>query len=262
MLAPVHYAWSLYKPQERFTVPRLFHRTLLRLLGFRVRLHGTMASTGPILFACNHSSYLDIPVLGSVIPAAFVAKADVARWPLFGTLARMQQTVFVERRSSRTQDNKDDMRKRLENGQSLILFPEGTSSDGLRVLPFKSGLFGVIESDSGAPLPVTVQPVSVTCTEIDGLPMTRALRPYYAWFGDMTLVGHLWNVFKMGGFTVDVVFHPPLRPADFANRKALAAYCQQEVARGIELCLTGRHVAPLTAAKAVLALPKHETIVP
>jgi lyso-ornithine lipid O-acyltransferase len=252
-LVPVHIAYSLCKPENASRMPQFFHRLLIRILGFHVRVHGVMASTPPVLFVANHSSYLDIPVLGAIIPAAFVAKSEVRHWPLFGHLARLQHTVFVERRSSRTGAHRDEMRARLDGGQNLILFAEGTSSDGMRVLPFKSSLFGALENKA-SPSPASIQPVSIVCTEIDGLPITRAWRPYYAWFGDMTLLGHLWNVFKLGRFTVDVVFHPPLSPAAFPDRKALAAHCQQQVAHGIELCLTGRHTRPEHAAK--LAAPK------
>ena len=105
--------------------------------------------------------------------------------------------------------------------------------------------------------PVTIQPISIACTEIDGLPITRAWRPYYAWFGDMTLIGHLWNVFKLGRFTVDVVFHPPTSPQPFADRKVLARYCQQQVAHGIEQCLTGRHDYEEKSWPHRIPAPKH-----
>ncbi|MGE3622836.1 MAG: lysophospholipid acyltransferase family protein [Bdellovibrionales bacterium] len=251
-LVPAHLVGMVIFPNDPFRLPRRFHRILIGILGFRIRVHGMMAATTPILFAANHASYLDIPVLGAIIPGAFVAKAEVARWPLFGILAKMQQTVFIERRAMRMREQKNGLRRRLESGQNLILFPEGTSSDGQHVLPFKSGLFAAIEDA----LPVTIQPISVVCTELDGLPLTRAWRPYYAWFGDMTLVGHLWNVFKLGRFTVDVVFHPPVSPAAFPDRKALAAHCRQQVAHGVELCLAGRHVVEGIAPPPAADVPK------
>ena len=192
------------------------------------------------LFVANHSSYLDVPVLGALIPAAFAAKSEVAGWPLIGTLARLQNTVFIERRVVKTLEQRDSMTARLRRGQSLILFPEGTSSDGTRTLPFKSSLFSIAET----PLPdgrhVTVQPVSVLCTELGGFPLGRDWRPYYAWYGDMTLVKHLWNVFRLGEFTVEVIFHPPVTLEDFGNRKALAEHCQREAAKGVEMCVAGR----------------------
>jgi 1-acyl-sn-glycerol-3-phosphate acyltransferase len=216
-----------------------FYKALLRVIGFHVRVHGHMCPNIPTLFVSNHSSYLDIPVLGGIIPAYFVAKSDVAEWPLFGFLSRLQRTVFVERQVMRTGEQADTMRSRLAEKHSLILFPEGTSSDGMGVYPFKSSFFAVAE-DISKDIALTVQPVSVTCTELEGMPVTRSLRPIYAWYGDMTMVGHLWKVFCVGRLTVDVIFHAAVKPGDFSNRKMLAAYCQDQVSRGVEQCITGR----------------------
>ncbi len=235
-LMPVQLVYTLARPRDPYGLPRLYHRLLLKLIGFQVRSHGVMALTPPVLFVANHSSYLDIPVLGALIPGSFVAKAEVRRWPLFGWMAHLQRTVFIERRSHRILDHRTRISQRLADGQNLILFPEGTSSDGLRVLPFKSGLFSMATHHGS----LTVQPVSIACTAIDGLPVTRDFRPYYAWYGDMTLLGHLWNIFKCGTVTVDVVFHAPFTMAADSDRKALACACQRQVARGIEQCLSGR----------------------
>src|ERR1700722_15146021 len=138
VMVPIHLVYGLLVPDEPFRIPQLYHRFLLRLFGMRVRVHGAMAPTQPILFVANHTSYLDILVLNALIPAAFVAKAEVAGWPLIGLLAKLQHTVFIERRASRAGDQRDILARHLEKGQSLILFPEGTSSDGINVLPFKS----------------------------------------------------------------------------------------------------------------------------
>ncbi|MDP7641888.1 MAG: lysophospholipid acyltransferase family protein, partial [Alphaproteobacteria bacterium] len=142
-------------------LPMIWHRGVCRILAFRVEQHGEISRTRPTLFVCNHTSYLDISVLGAVLPASFVAKAEVRGWPLFGLLARLQRTVFVERRASRTAEHRDEMVRRLEKSDNLILFPEGTSNDGNRVLPFKSAFFGAAEKAiNGEPL--TVQPVSIS----------------------------------------------------------------------------------------------------
>src|ERR1700679_2478522 len=108
-LIPVHLIYIAFRPNDPFRFPHLFHRALIRMLGFHIRAHGIPATTAPVLFVSNHSSYLDIPVLGALIPAAFVAKAEVARWPLFGLLAKLQRTVFIERRATRTHDHKIGM---------------------------------------------------------------------------------------------------------------------------------------------------------
>ncbi len=236
VMVPVAWAFKRYRPEQPFFIPRLFHSFLCRLLDLRVRVVGAPALAKPLLFVANHASYLDILVLGSVLPAGFVAKSEVAKWPLFGFLARMQNTVFIERKSTRAAAQQTQLHNHLATHQNLILFPEGTSSDGLTALPFKSTLFGIVE-DSAPDVAITIQPVSVTCVELNGFPLLREERALYAWYGDMTLPPHLWNVFKHGGFTIEVVFHAPLTPAHDANRKELAAQCQAVVAKGIEQSL-------------------------
>lgn len=220
-------------------LPVFYHRLCIRILGFRVRTHGQCVSGGPVLFACNHTSYSDIAVLGSLLPASFVAKSEVASWPLFGTLAKLQQTVFVARRGARAAEQRDEMIRRLENGDNLILFPEGTSSDGNAVLPFKSALFSVAMVRPNDK-PLQVQPVSVAYTRLDGMPIGRALRPYFAWYGDMTLAPHFWDVAGLGNATVDVVFHPPVTIEQHGSRKNLADYCFGVVATGVSLANAGR----------------------
>ncbi len=238
---PVHLVLRATGKIEPTVLPRAFHRALCGLVGFKIRVRGRMAVDGAAtLFVSNHSSYLDIPVLGSIIPGCFVAKSEVASWPFIGMMARLQNSVFIERRTIRAGEQNKIMRERLEKGDHLILFPEGTSSDGHRTLPFKSSLFHIVEK----PLPdgnlPRIQPVSIVATEIGGLPMGRAWRPYYAWYGDMTLVKHVWEFFKIGSFTVDVIFHPPVTMEDFGSRKLLADYCQRTVAKGVDQCVTGR----------------------
>lgn len=239
---PVHLFLRTSRRFKKTAFPRFFHGVLSRLLGFKIRVRGQLAGTDgrTTLFVSNHSSYLDIIVLGGLIEGSFVAKAEVNTWPFIGYMARLQNTVFVERRSVRAGTQSDLMRQRLSGGDNLILFPEGTSSDGQRTLPFKSSLFGIVEKPLDDGRYLQIQPVSVVATEIGGLPIGRAWRPYYAWYGDMTLLKHVWEFFKIGAFTVDVIFHPPVTIEDFGNRKLLAEYCQRAVARGVDQCITGR----------------------
>ena len=241
LMTPVHIAYSAISPKNHYRLPLLFHRLLLKVIGFDVRVHGGMSTEKPVFFVANHTSYLDIPVLGSLIPASFVAKAEVASWPLFGFLAKMQNTVFIERRQTRAAQQRDQLTQYLAEGRNLIMFPEGTSTDGQRVLPFKSSLFSAIEN-AAEDIDLVVQPVSITCTTIDGLPLTQNLRSFYSWYGDMTLVPHLWQAFKCDRFGVDVIFHPPIHARTVPDRKKLALLCQQSVASGVELCITGRWV--------------------
>lgn len=223
----------------RKSFPMHYHRAVCRLLGIETVRRGNICSATPVLLVCNHTSWLDIPVLSSIAPLSFIAKREVGGWPFFGSLARLQRTVFVERRASRTAVQRDVIRERLAQKDRLILFPEGTSNDGNRVLPFKSGFFAVAENHiDGRPL--TVQPLSIAYTRLDGIPMGRRLRPYFAWYGDMELAPHLWQAVKWGRLRVDIVFHAPVQIDQFADRKAMAAACQRLIADGVANTLAGR----------------------
>ena len=239
LLLPVQIVAVAFKLPLAKRLPYWYHRRCRRLIGLRVVRRGRQSREHPTLYVANHVSYLDITVLGSRIQGSFVAKADVADWPLFGTLAKLQRSVFVDRKRHNTHVGRDEMTRRLEAGDDLILFPEGTSGDGNRVLPFRSALFSVAEKrPHGAPL--KVQPVSVAYTLLDGFPMGRFLRPFFAWYGDMDLVSHMWQGMGLGRLTVVVEFHPPVTIDDFGSRKALADHCWQEVSQGISAALVGR----------------------
>jgi 1-acyl-sn-glycerol-3-phosphate acyltransferase len=239
VLMPVQLIALALGSEAAMKLPLFYHRLCARILGFQIRIHGKIERKGPVLFACNHTSYTDIAILGSILPASFVAKAEVASWPLFGILAKLQRTVFVARRGPKAAAQRDEMIRRLERGDNLILFPEGTSSDGNAVLPFKSALFSVAQvRPNDAPL--RVQPVSVAYTRLDGMPIGRALRPYFAWYGDMTLAPHFWALAGLGHATVDVVFHPPVTIDAYGNRKQLADACFEVVARGVSAANAGR----------------------
>jgi len=220
------------------TFPRWYHRRCCRILGLRVRAIGRPVPARPVLFAANHVSYLDITVLSSLLAASFVAKTEVAGWPLFGWLAKLQRSVFVDRRVRSTAQQRDSIAARLAAKDALILFPEGTSGDGNRVLPFKSALFSV--ADHAATGPVTVQPVSVAYTRLDGMPIGRALRPLFAWYGSMAMAPHLWTMLGLGTVEVVVEFHPPTTLAECGSRKMLARYCEERVKGGVATALSGR----------------------
>lgn len=220
-------------------MPLWYHRQCCRILGIRVERRGRQSRKRPTLYASNHVSYLDITVLGSLIKGSFIAKAEVRDWPLFGWLAWLQRTVFVERRSSKTAAQRDTILQRLEDGDNLVLFAEGTSGDGNRVLPFKSALFSAAAARPHDQA-LTIQPVTIAYTKLDGLPLGRYLRPFYAWYGDMEMAPHLWQLAGLGRLTVVVNFHPPVTLEQFGSRKRLAQHCEQAVSRGMAAALTGR----------------------
>jgi len=228
---------TLGLPHAR-TFPHRYHRFVARLFGIRIRVIGALPRQA-VLMVANHTGWLDIVVFSAVAPISFVAKSEVGTWPFFGTLARLQRTVFVERtRRSRTGAARDSIAARLAEGDTLVLFPEGTSSDGNAVLPFKSALLGAAESVLADGHHVTVHPVSTAYTSSHGIPMGREARPLYAWYGDMELVPHLWEALKAGPLDVVVQFHQPLS-LDRMDRKELARAAEEVVRAGQARALAG-----------------------
>jgi len=228
---------------------RIYWASLCHLLGMQVRVIGTPAERiggRSVVFASNHSSWLDILTLGGTLEGCFIAKEEVGRWPVIRTIARLGRTVFVSRRASNTGRERDVMRDRLAAGDNLILFPEGTSSDGSRVLPFRSVFFSVADSKDGAPRPV-IQPVSVVYDQLGGLPMGRASRAVFAWYGDMDLASHFWQLAQHGGLRATILLHAPVDPAAYASRKDLAQAVWRTVADGAATLRQNRPVAPQLA---------------
>jgi len=211
------------------------------VMGMRVQVLGAVPGDGrPVVFASNHSSWLDIAVLGGVLEGCFVAKAEVGRWPVIRTVARLGRTVFVTRKARDTVAERDGMRARLRAGDNLVLFPEGTSNDGSHVLPFRSSFFSVCEATKGEAMKGEaagggtpwVQPVSIVYDRLGGMPVGRSSRAVFAWYGDMALGPHFWRVAQEQGMRATVLLHPPLDPAAFASRKVLAAAVGEIVTEG------------------------------
>ena len=213
-------------------LPVFYHRLIARVIGLEVVVAGAPRATPPVLMVGNHVSYLDITVLSTAAECSFVAKAEIAGWPFFGWLAKLQRTVFIERRASRARTQRDEIAERLAAGDTLVLFPEGTSDDGIHVRPFKRALFAVAERKVTGRR-VTVQPFSLAYTRLDGLPVGREWRPLYAWYGDMDLPGHLWRVLGLGLVRAELHLHEPVTLDAFADRKALAEHCERVVREGV-----------------------------
>jgi lyso-ornithine lipid O-acyltransferase len=233
----------------KFGFPRVYHAMLCRLLGLEVRVVGRPATEAPegrpVLFLSNHSSWLDILVLGSVLEACFVSKGEVGTWPLIGTVARLGRTVFVSRSRGATGREADAMRRRLNAGDSLVLFPEGTSNDGTRVLPFRSSFLATADAAR------QVQPVSLVYDRLGGLPACRRDRPLFAWYGDMEIGSHFWRLARRSGTRATVLLHEPFSPAALPDRKALAAEAGRIVSAGAAGLRQNRPIGPLPGPAAL-----------
>jgi len=239
-LMPAQAALLWCKSPRARRLPQAYHGWVCRVMGIRLVRRGARSTHRPTLFVANHTSYLDIEIMGAAVEGSFVAKAEVSRWPVFGRLAKLQRTVFVERADrAGAARQRDEIRRRLDDGDNLILFPEGTSGDGIHLLPFKSTLFAAAEDER-----VLVQPVSVVYRLLDGIPLGRFYRPFFAWYGDMTMPPHLWKALGLGRLTVAVNFHEPVRLKDFGTRKLLSEHCARVIEQGLAAGLAGRDAAP------------------
>lgn len=235
LLLPFQVAGIVLNNRLQRIVPILFHRTACALIGVRITQVGERSRENPVLLLSNHASWLDISVLGAVAPVVFVAKSEVANWPVFGWLAKLQRTIFVEReRRHRTGDAARAMGDRLLGGDVVVLFPEGTSSDGIRILPFRSALIGAVHHTIGDQTHhdrVTVQPVSIAYVRYGGVPVGRALRDKVAWYGETELVPHLMNMLASGAVDVTVSWGEPVGYGMNADRKRIARDAEAAVRR-------------------------------
>lgn len=231
---PIQLVLARTPSRVRAVLPRTFFKLLAFGLGLKITIHGNPAA-GPVLLVSNHISWLDIVAIGAVVPVRFVAKSDVARYPLVGVLARLQRTIFIDRtRHTDAGRAAREMGAALGAGERVLLFPEGTSDIGTHVLPFKSALMGTAGN-------AAVQPMAIAYTAISGLPLSRHERPNIAWVGDMGLDDNLWQILSSGTKSVSIAFGIPIAPG--ADRKALAAKAETEV-RKLLVALNRREALP------------------
>ncbi|GLO70454.1 1-acyl-sn-glycerol-3-phosphate acyltransferase [Phaeobacter inhibens] len=201
-------------------------RNAFRVLGMRFRTKGALMTNRGAVVA-NHTSWLDIFALNARKRIYFVSKAEVAGWPGIGWLARATGTVFIKRDAREARKQTAVFQKRLLLGHKLLFFPEGTSTDGLRVLPFKTTLFAAFFHPELRDH-ISIQPVSVVF-----LPPKGEEPRFYGWWGDMEFGPHLLKTLAVPRQGQVVLhYHDPLQVSDFPDRKALAAACEAEVRAG------------------------------
>lgn len=243
-LMPVQAALVRFAPSAARRFPHWYHRRVCRLLGIRLKIEGELAKGAPVLLVANHTSWLDIPVLSAVAPVSFIAKKEVGGWPFVSALARLQRTVFVDReRRAAVGDTTSEIVRRLDAGDTIVLFAEGTSSDGNRVLPFMTSLFGAVRpsgKSAVAPGNAQVQTLALVYTHLHGIPLNRADRPKVGWYGDMEMQSHAWQLLKSGPLDVRVRIGPPVPLAAFRDRKELAQTSEDEVRREVVRILRAR----------------------
>ena len=252
-LMPVQWVAVALKRPLRRRIPVAYHRFVCRLLGIRVRLNGAPVRGRPLLIVANHSSWLDISVITSLAPVVFVAKSEIARWPFFGWLAKLQRSVFVERdRRHKTGAVNAEIAQRLTEGDPVLLFGEGTAGDGNRVLPFRTALIGAAGAALAADAvagnqKVWIQPLSIAYVSQQGIPLGRHLRPRAAWYGKMKLVSHIGAIARSGAVDVAVTWGTPVAYNGETDRKVLARDLEGAIRAHTIAALRGKPPVPAPA---------------
>jgi 1-acyl-sn-glycerol-3-phosphate acyltransferase len=208
-------------------IVRLWAALALPALGLRFVQRGRPMHRGGA-FVANHSSWIDIVALQRAAAPFLVSKAEVRSWPVIGHIGRAIGTMFIDRRPAEAKRQEAELFARLLHGDQMAIFPEGTSTDGQRVLPFKSALFGVFFSPHFKD-GIAVQPVSIAYRPRSGLPPS-----FYGWWGEMDFARHLRDVMaRSTRGVVELTFHPPLPLTDFPDRKSLAQAADAAVRTGL-----------------------------
>ena len=206
-------------------LPVLFHKMLLWLLSVEVEIVGkTDESKKSNLFISNHLSYLDIPILGSKIPMRFVAKSEVESWPIFGFIAKKGRSIFIKRNKTDSLNQKNKILDMLSSGEKVFIFPEGTTSDGNRVLEFKSSSFSSVENQN-----FKIQPIVILYSDLNGIPINRWLRPMIAWYGNMDLAPHLSKLVGLSSIKAKLIYLEPVNTENFENRKDLSKHLEGRI---------------------------------
>ena len=249
-MAPIHLLVLAVRRRSTSMLTVWWHRFVLYLMGVRVIVSGSLSQARPLLLLSNHMSWLDIEILASLAPLSFIAKSEIANWPIFGLLAKLQHSIFIERdRRTKTGEKADEVARRLAGGDIVVLFAEGTSSDGNHVLPFRSALIGAAQRAVGANGSATVQPVAIAYVRSHGIPLGRLHRSKAAWYGDTDLLPHLKSVLMRGGIDVHVAFGPARMLGPNDDRKAVAAETGATVRRLVAGLNTGREPQALLTAE-------------
>ncbi len=206
-------------------LPVIFHKLIIWLISVHIECEGEINKSNDCnLYISNHLSYLDIPILGSKCPVRFVAKSEVENWPLVGFLAKLGRTIFISRNRSDSLNQKNKIVKLLSSDEKIFIFPEGTTSDGNRVLDFKSSSFSALEGQN-----YDIQPIVIIYSDLNGIPINRWLRPVIAWYGDMDLKPHLSKLASLRPIKARLIYLDKVNAKKFSNRKDLSKYLENKI---------------------------------
>ncbi len=228
MVLPVIFIWLARQEKLRARVVRWFYDVARRICGVTLTIEGKMGAERPLLLLANHSSYLDIFVLGSLAPMSFTPKSEIRRWPVIGFFCVLADCVFIERRPAAMEEARTEMQEKLAQGKIITLFPEGTTGDGFHVKPFKSGFLNLVETHD-----LPIQPVSVAYTHVGHTPLNAQNRGLVVWIDDATLIAHMYRMLKLPCIRVTVTYYPTMRREGDEDRKDVSRRCEEIIVGGL-----------------------------
>jgi len=235
---PILAAWALKLEKQRAHMVLFFYRMMRIFSGVRLTVTGNISPLRPLMLVANHSSYLDILVLGSLKPLSFTPKLEIRSWPIIGFFCVLADCVFIERRPADMQRAQAEMEEKLQAGKILALFPEGTTGDGIHIKPFKSGFLNLVEAHD-----LPLQPVSIAYTHIADMPLSAKTRELVSWVGDASFAPHFLSLLRLPYVQVTVELYAVERAEDHDDRKALAKNCETTITQGLHATLKANHVA-------------------
>lgn len=227
------FLFSLRNPQSTMSkLSSVWAMVMIWILDITVTIHEEIKDLKNTRFfiVSNHQSYLDIIIIASKFQTLFVAKKDVQSWPILGWLASLGGTLYIDRKAFRGAKNSiRSIEKALKNRICVNIFPEGTSSNGETIFPFKPALFNAAFAAQCIILPITLN-----YEAIDNLPVCKSNRDLVCWYGNMTFANHFWKVLRLDSIEVSILVHPVILPANFSNAKELSLAAFNAVNNGFK----------------------------
>ena len=230
-MLPVYYIATSLRAQTHAPLALFYLRTLNRILNVRVHVIGKPQGAGPFFMAANHASWMDIPVLGSILPMDFMALTSLQNYHGFGFMARQGRSQFISGDKGRgLLSERSVFEERLRAGKNMAFFPETMIGNGNSLYKFRSSFMGMTTADGR---PIAAIPVSIAYTHVHGIPMSRKTRSQFSWRGECSVTATIWNAACLGAMDVVVEFHPPMADESGKERKEIAQHCQHSCARGL-----------------------------
>lgn len=234
VFCPIQYVWSKLALPGWHRIPRVFHQLGAAFIGLKVTVIGEPVQNKPVLIVSNHISWTDIIAIGASADVTFVAKKDIERWFFVNFMAGLQRTVYVDRtRRTDARRTTTEMAKRMADDEAVVLFAEGQSDIGTHVLPFRSALVGAAQQamlEAGA-TEVLIQPLTISYTRLQGLPVSRNERTLIAWIKSKSVKQNIREILSGGVKEVTLAFGTPMPLAQGADRKTVTRAAEVEVRR-------------------------------